>query len=65
LALILAGDALFAGGENTVTAYRTSDGQQVWTGSVEGGAFALAAANGRLYASTDRGVIHCFAPQSN
>ena len=62
LAVILAGDTLFAGGEGTVTAYRATDGKQVWTASVEGGAFGLAVANGRLYASTDRGVIHCFTP---
>jgi hypothetical protein len=60
LALILAGDMLFAGGENAVTAYQAADGTTCWTASVEGGAFGLAAANGRLYASTDRGVIHCF-----
>ena len=60
LALILAGDMLFAGGEGSVTAYQVSDGKECWTANVEGGEFGLAAANGRLYASTDLGVIHCF-----
>jgi outer membrane protein assembly factor BamB len=59
-ALILAGDILFAGGTNKVAAYRTSDGQQIWSRIVDGRARALAAAGGRLFVSTDTGNIHVF-----
>ena len=34
------------------------------TGEVDGLAFGLAAANGRVYVSTDAGAIHCFADAS-
>lgn len=59
-ALIQAGDVLFAGGEGEVAAYATKDGRRVWTAKVHGRASGLAVANGRLFVSTDAGVIHCF-----
>jgi len=58
--LILAGDTLFAGGEDEVAAFSTSDGELRWRGKVTGRAYGLAAANGRLFVSTDKGAIHCF-----
>lgn len=60
--LILAGDLLLAGGDAEVAAYRCSDGRQVWSAPVEGRAYGLAAANGRLLVSTGQGNIHCFVP---
>jgi len=59
--LILAGDALFAGGNGEVAAFRATDGEALWSGNVAGAACGLAVANGRLLASTDTGAIHCFA----
>jgi outer membrane protein assembly factor BamB len=59
--LILAGDALFAGGDGEVAAFRATDGVALWSGQVAGTAYGLAVANGRLLASTDTGAIHCFA----
>ena len=59
--LIVAGDTLFAGGDNQVVAYSADDGRRIWAGNVDGKAYALAVGNGRLYAGTDRGTIHCFA----
>ncbi len=59
-AMILARDVLFVGGAGVVLAFRASDGMRVWTGDVTGRAYGLAAANGRLFVSTDKGVIHCF-----
>ncbi len=64
-ALILAGDALFVGGEDAVAAFRTTDGEILWTGKITGRAFGLAAANGRLLISTDRGSIHCFGKRNS
>lgn len=59
LALILAGDTLFAGGEGKVTAYDIAAGGQIWTTQVEGRAYGLAAAGGALFVSTDLGRIIC------
>lgn len=58
--LILAGDTLFAGGTNQVTAYDSSTGELLWEASVDGAAHGLAVANGRLFISTDRGHIYAF-----
>ena len=62
LTMILAGDTVFAGGIDEVAAFRTSDGEQIWTGSVEGGVYGLAVADGALFVSTDQGRIACFRP---
>jgi len=61
--LILAGDELFAGGDDGIAALRTADGEQLWTTAVEGRAYGLAVAGGRLFVSTDTGAIHCFIPK--
>ncbi len=59
-ALILAGDVLFAGGDNSVAAFSIKDGSELWNASVKGKTHGLTAANGRLFVSTDRGKIYCF-----
>ena len=59
-ALILAGELLLAGGEGEIAAFDTTDGKIVFQAKVDGRAYGLAVADGRLYVSTDRGVIHCF-----
>ncbi len=59
-ALILAGDTLFAGGNNEVVAYAASNGKRVWSAPVNGAAMGIAVAHGRLLVSTDKGTIHCF-----
>jgi len=62
-ALILSGDKLFAGGDDAVAAFSTADGEEVWRAAVEGRAYGLAVARGRLFVSTDKGTIHCFIPK--
>lgn len=59
-ALILAGDLLFAGGDDQVAAFRASDGAQVWRAAVAGRVHDLAVAEQCLFASTDQGSIYCF-----
>lgn len=59
-AMILAGEALFLGGKDKLAAVNSADGKTIWSADVAGTAHGLAAADGRLYVSTDRGVIHCF-----
>jgi outer membrane protein assembly factor BamB len=60
-ALILAGQTLYAGGQNEVAAFNAGNGEKLWTGRVRGQAGGLAVANGKLYVSTDAGLIHAFA----
>ncbi len=60
--LILAGETLFAGGDDEVLAYSAADGHPVWRGEVEGRAIGLAVASGGLFVSTDTGVVHRFTP---
>ena len=62
-ALILAGDTLFAGGNNEVVAYSAKDGKRVWSVPVNGAAMGIAVAHGRLLVSTDKGTIHCFGAE--
>lgn len=59
--LILTADLLFAGGDNRVAAFSPKDGALRWEAPVEGKAYGLAAAGGRLLVSTDAGMIRCFA----
>ena len=59
---MLAGDTLFIGGDNSVTACDAKTGRKKWESDVSGKAYGLAAANGRLFVSTDRGFIYCFQP---
>ena len=59
---IMAGDLLFAGRSNAVAGFSAKDGSEVWTAPVTGSVYGLAAARGRLFASTDAGMIHCFTP---
>lgn len=60
--LILAGNAVLVGEPERVSAYDVTDGKMLWRGNVQGKAHGLAVSDGRLYVSTDRGIIHCFQP---
>ena len=57
--VIIAGDTVLAGGDDSVAAFSLADGRLLWEAPVEGRAFGLALADGRLFVSTDEGVIHC------
>jgi len=58
--MIMAGDVLFAGGNNEIAAFGAEDGEIVWSSSVDGKAYGLSVVNGGLFVSTDEGRIHCF-----
>ena len=60
LSMVLAGQTLITGGHNEVAAYSAKDGSQLWRARADGEVFGLAVADGRLYASTSKGVIHCY-----
>ncbi len=58
--VILAGSTLFCGGDGKVEARSALTGELSWRGLVEGRAWGLAVAGGRLFVSTDRGSVHGF-----
>jgi len=62
-ALILAGDVLYAGGDGGLAGFSAEDGTLLWKAEVPGRVYGLAAANGRLFASTDEGTIQCFVEE--
>ncbi len=60
-ALVLAGDHLILGGDGVVFAVLKNTGEEVWKADLPGRVYGLAVANGRLFASTDRGHIFCYS----
>lgn len=59
-AFIGAADVRIGGGDCKVAAFSVKDASQVWQVAVEGKAYSLAVARGRLLVSTDAGHIYCF-----
>ena len=64
LSLILSGDVLYAGGRDGMGAFDATTGDLLWEGAVNGKVLGLASINGRIYASSDSGYIHCFLPET-
>lgn len=62
--LIVAGNTIVAGGDGKVALVDRQSREITWTGEVDGAAYGLAAADGKLFVSTDSGVIHCFGAAS-
>ncbi len=60
-ALITAGDIHFAGGDGKIAALARDTFKPLWTATVEGKAYGLMVLRGRLYVSTDAGLLYCFA----
>jgi len=58
--IILSGKVVFAGGEGFVVGINSRTGKQVWKSDVNGTAVGLAASDGRLVVSSDKGPIYCF-----
>ena len=54
-------NARIGGGKGQVTAFSTADGHELWSANVDGAAYSLALARGKLFVSTDRGEISCFS----
>jgi len=59
--LIVAGDRVIAGGTDKISMIDVASGKELGSTAVPGAAYALAAADARLYVSTDQGAIVCFA----
>ena len=60
-AFVGSANARFGGGDGQVAAFRLDDGQKIWSAKIAGKAHSIAIARGRVYVSTDAGVIYCFA----
>jgi outer membrane protein assembly factor BamB len=60
--VIAAGSSIVVGGEDRVRIIGAESQQVAWSAEVDGRAYGLAVAAGRLYASTDKGFIYCFTP---
>ncbi|MFI4862081.1 MAG: PQQ-binding-like beta-propeller repeat protein [Phycisphaerales bacterium JB063] len=58
--LIAAGQHVIVGGDGRVTAYRAEDGGRAWQQRIEGAVMGLAASDGVLVATTDRGAVYLF-----
>jgi outer membrane protein assembly factor BamB len=61
-AMIVGGNTLYVGMRNHVLCLNGADGTLLKSLPATGDVFCLALANGRLFASTTRGVIHCYGP---
>jgi len=61
-AMIMAGDVVFAGGEDRVVALDATTGKQLWSGQTGSRVRGLAVANGRLFVSTIDGSVRCYVP---
>ncbi|MBN2473389.1 MAG: PQQ-binding-like beta-propeller repeat protein [Pirellulales bacterium] len=61
-AMILAGDVIYAGGEDCLVAIDAGHGEVLWSDTTGSRVRGLAAANGRLFVSTIDGTVRCYAP---
>jgi len=59
-AMIVSSNAVIVGQDNKVSAISRVDGKSIWSSPVNGRAYGLAIAGGKLYVSTDSGDIYCF-----
>jgi outer membrane protein assembly factor BamB len=62
LSLIATENAFIFGGRDQVLALDCLTGRKLWSAAADGDVYGLAWAGGKLYASTTKGVVHCFAP---
>lgn len=59
--MIVADKKLFAGSDSDVVMLDTQTGKEEWVGKVDASALGLAFAHGRLFVSTAKGSVYCFA----
>lgn len=59
--MILAGNTVYVGGDDKVAGFDAATGNKVWSSPVDGKALGLAVSDGRLYVSTDKGLLYAFS----
>ena len=52
---------MIAGGKDNVAMVDLKTGNQIWAATVKGTAHGLATTGGRLFVSTDEGILYCFS----
>ena len=62
--VIVAGDKVYVGGKNVISAIAIDSRQIAWSHEIDGTAHGLAAADGRLYVSTDTGRMYCLGKEN-
>lgn len=63
--LILAGDAIFAGGDGIVLALDARTGKELWNYQINGVSLGIAVSDGKLFVSTDKGPVYCFGKEKS
>jgi len=63
--LVKTGNHLIVGGTEWIGAFELKTGDETWRTELAGTVESIAVSDGRLYASTDDGRIHCFTPGQN
>ena len=61
--VIVAGETVFTGGDGEIRAFEAKTGRELALMKCDGRILGLAAANGRLFASNDRGQVFVFAAE--
>jgi len=61
--MIVTGNTVYAGGDDRVAGFDRTTGNQVWSAPVTGKALGLAVSAGKLFVSTDRGLLYAFTPR--
>jgi len=64
ISLIVAGRTAISGGKGQLAVVDLDKQAVTWATDIDGAAYGLAAADGRLYVSTDRGTIYCYGAAS-
>jgi len=64
-AFVLAGDVIYAGGEDEVAALHARTGRRLWNAKIGSRVRGFAVANGRLYVSSIDGAVRCFVPAAD
>ncbi|MBI5384725.1 MAG: PQQ-binding-like beta-propeller repeat protein [Verrucomicrobia bacterium] len=62
--VIVARDEAVLGTDGQVRRLSLPASNEVWTANVDGAAYGLAVAEGRLFASTDQGMLYCFSGEA-
>lgn len=62
-AVAVAGDSVVCGGDTSVTVIDARGRKAAWSASVDGPSRGLAVAGGRLFVSTEKGSLYCFAAE--
>ena len=61
--IVVAGETIAVGGEKAVYVWDMASKRVVLSAELDGSAYGLAVADGRLVVSTDRGTIYCFGAE--